>query len=445
MTALGDYAHHFAIGYHKKGRNVTKNYLLPILLTAFPHNAHGMQRATKPPQTLLACFEMPNAQGIPTDVELLLVKAVIGPGGWWYKTATIEHKDTVHKVRFTPGTTISTVTDNEGAVFSDPCKDLAYVWDCSGKQINQAISVRAIDFNSSIPTMALAADDDNLQAWDDKGNAYTMPLDGENKEIKDIALHPTEQIISTISKDNNACLWDFAEKKVFISLNACTITCNPQRTLIGTIGLYGKRGSLRNSSGDKLHALKHTAFVIDLTFNPKKNILATASGDATACVWDYDGKKLATLQHAKAVHRATFNLQGTRLATASDKTACLWNCDGTKLRTFWHNFLVSDVVFHKEKQMLATASAKCVYIWQEHERPKLKEVLLRQIIKTWLLTLMKHRENSGFGCASEEGIPTWMATKFNLQEEELKAIWEAMPEKLRVAIFNTITDRIQNL
>jgi len=66
--------------------------------------------------------------------------------------------------------------------------------------------------------------------------------------------------------------------------------------------------------------------------HPQGKLVATASADHTACLWDLeDGTKLRTLEHADWVQAVAFHPQGKLVATASDDgTACLWDLEGTK-------------------------------------------------------------------------------------------------------------------
>jgi len=72
----------------------------------------------------------------------------------------------------------------------------------------------------------------------------------------------------------------------------------------------------------------HTSQVLGIVFSPEDNLIATASEDGTAKIWDADsGKKLLTLLgHNQPVLGVAFNPSGSRLATAStDGTVKVWD------------------------------------------------------------------------------------------------------------------------
>ncbi len=104
----------------------------------------------------------------------------------------------------------------------------------------------------------------------------------------------------------------------------------------------------------------HDSWVQGVAFS-SRGLIATASWDSTAKIWDTAGACLATLTgHSGTVEAVAFSPDGALLATASaDATARVWHvATGEHLVTLaGHDYTVRAVAFSPDGALLATASA----------------------------------------------------------------------------------------
>jgi WD40 repeat protein len=102
-------------------------------------------------------------------------------------------------------------------------------------------------------------------------------------------------------------------------------------------------------------------------FNLDGQVLATASRDKTARLWDRQGRELARLNHEEEVMAVVFSPNGQVLATASnDKTARLK-----------HDDKVYSIIFSPDGQVLATASGKTTQLWLRRQEDLIAEACRR--------------------------------------------------------------------
>jgi WD40 repeat protein/serine/threonine protein kinase len=116
----------------------------------------------------------------------------------------------------------------------------------------------------------------------------------------------------------------------------------------------------------------HTSRIHAMAFSPDGQLLATASGDQTARVWDATGgKELRVLQHADQVSGVAFSPDGQYLATAGyDNTIRVWRNRGRGQLFFTlhgHTATVQHVTFSPDGWRLASASFdNTVRIWDAY-------------------------------------------------------------------------------
>ena len=109
----------------------------------------------------------------------------------------------------------------------------------------------------------------------------------------------------------------------------------------------------------KVSTLKgHTERLTDVTFSPTDNLLATASADRTARLWNTEGSHMKTFEgHLDRLARICFHPSGKYLGTASfDKTWRLWDVEtgAELLLQEGHSRGVYGIDFHQDGSLAAS-------------------------------------------------------------------------------------------
>jgi WD40 repeat protein len=118
-----------------------------------------------------------------------------------------------------------------------------------------------------------------------------------------------------------------------------------------------------------------TEAVVRIAYSPDGTLLAAASRDNNARIWDVrTGKLLQTLPHENDVLMAEFNPDGTRLVTASDdETAVIWDVQtGRPLLTLKNIEEVRYARFSPDGTKVATADdTSTIFVWDAKSGEKI--------------------------------------------------------------------------
>jgi WD40 repeat protein/serine/threonine protein kinase len=126
--------------------------------------------------------------------------------------------------------------------------------------------------------------------------------------------------------------------------------------------------SLLGQQPELLGVCFHSTRVCDAVFSPDGTCVLARSDANEAFIWDYSKSRLIAppLRHDARIRHVCYSPAGGLVATASaDGTACLWNAStGAKLHTLRHEGPLTWVEFHpKEPKILTTSEDKSIRLW----------------------------------------------------------------------------------
>ena len=146
------------------------------------------------------------------------------------------------------------------------------------------------------------------------------------------------------------------------------VVFSPDGKLVATASADRTARLWEVGSGKQVATLEHEAYVHAVVFSPDGRLVATASHDQTARLWEVgSGEQVATLGHEGYVHAVVFSPDGKLVATASwDDTAGVWEVgSGEQVATLGHEGYVNAVVFSPDGKLVATASAdRTARLWE---------------------------------------------------------------------------------
>jgi WD40 repeat protein len=109
----------------------------------------------------------------------------------------------------------------------------------------------------------------------------------------------------------------------------------------------------------------HTAAITSLAFNAQSQLLASASADRTAKIWQLNKGTAVTLKgHTAAVQQVAFSPEGWVATASSDGTVKLWNASGQLLQTIAVGTPLTGVAFSPNGKTLAASTDSKIELWR---------------------------------------------------------------------------------
>ena len=173
--------------------------------------------------------------------------------------------------------------------------------------------VRSVNFSPDSAYLLTGSNDCTARVFDVSNGSLLMVLRGHEDQIRTAKFCPNQTWILTSSDDRTARIWDFANAQNTRATSAVPeqFVCPKYFTLEG-----------------------HGPQVLAADFHPEGNMVATASSDRSACIWDLSpaasGEKPKRVQrltgHSDWIQEIQFSAAGDMMVTASaDHTARVWD------------------------------------------------------------------------------------------------------------------------
>ncbi len=273
----------------------------------------------------------------------------------------------------------------------------ARLWDLNGNQINSMYSVLSILFNPITEQIALTSGGGAVRLWNlsrletyksksifsDDGELITESDFFSEREGRHYASHKfsgkAHQIVSiSLTSDSFDPFLFLVDSKGNIlardddggsELNSAIVFQLPNDgsyQVIATTyaeGAIGEYSISVNTENTPLVLTGHQGSVLQVTFSPDGQQIATSGADGTARLWDLNGNQIQQFDgHQGSVWQVTFSPDGQQIATSgADGTARLWDLNGNQIQQFdGHQGSVWQVTFSPDGQQIATRMARRV-------------------------------------------------------------------------------------
>ena len=230
----------------------------------------------------------------------------------------------------------------------------------------------SVAFSSDGTHIFIASIGEMAQLWNAQGQLLAT-LKGHTDKINNAVFSPDGTHVLTASADGMAHLWN-TQGQLLATLKGHTGSVTS--AVFSSDGTYiltastDKTARLWNIAGQPLATLNHRNIGLSdhqnssAVFSPNvERILIRSNETGLTSLWNATGQRLAILE--SFYNNAIFNLDGSRILTASWEYATLWDAQGNRLKTFTgHTGTITSAVFSPDGRLILTASFdETVRLW----------------------------------------------------------------------------------
>ncbi len=367
--------------------------------------------------------------------------------------AYIPHQDFVSAVAFNPS------LENEKLIATASLDNKAHLWkirDNATVSLAHNDSAKAAVFSPDRQLSAISSSDPRqekttIQLWKtNRGDSAVVEISQDKSVNQFITFSQNNKFFATASDDNTVRVWRVPDDDQFIS--------NPKTLIKGTrdpVQKFSSESSVEAialshdglrlviagadntatlwdvATQQRLASWTHESKINAVTFSSQGNLIATASDDNKAKVFQKDGQQCATLQHEGGVIAIAFSHNEQYLATGSlDSRGRVWDlkhCQNAVPVALSHDGRVNAIAFSSNDQFVATASDdKTARVW---ERSSGQEVVRLDHAKPVNAVTFKPPDDQKIATVSSDATAVWFWRLEDLHRKACEHITDNLTQK----------------
>lgn len=211
------------------------------------------------------------------------------------------------------------------------------VWESSTGNLvhtlsGHTVSILDAEFSPDGKQIASASGGNNLRIWDTESGTELHILEGHNAQVFDVAFSEDGTQILSGSQDNTLRVWSLVQRPPVSELRPIqgiisSVAFTPDAKTFVVGGHKGEIRLLDAVNGNTVRTFgMHQDKVIDVAVSPDGRLVASASRDHHARVWELEsGKQVCDCEHGDQVFTVRFSADGKSIYTGgASKRVNVW-------------------------------------------------------------------------------------------------------------------------